>query len=81
MAKFSFEKSELHGRYGNCVTGSGLRSRSYLCHHILSDEKMMGHVVEKKCTNKIARVFEYIINSSKCITENEMVIFCLTEES
>jgi len=48
MFKVSFEKSELHGRYGNCVTGLGLHLSSYLCHHLLSDEKIMGHVVEKK---------------------------------
>jgi hypothetical protein len=47
----------LRGRYGDCGTGLGLHSRSYLCHHIPSDEKIIGHVVEKKCTNIIARVF------------------------
>jgi hypothetical protein len=63
------------------ITGLGLHSHPRLCHHIPSDAKIMGHVVEKKCSNKIERVFKCIINSSKFITENEMVIVCLTAES
>lgn len=39
-------------------------------HHAPSDEKIIGHGVEEEGIHKITRVFKYIINSSKFITES-----------
>jgi hypothetical protein len=81
VAKVSIEKSELRGRYGYCITGLGLHSRSYLNRHIPSDETIMGQVAEKKMFLQNFTVFKCIINSSKFITESEMFIVFLTAES